>query len=139
MKVALIIFWIFCCAILKGQDTTDVAQLKTMKYLEYANRVNCDSTSGSNLEHRICLNLEFQRIDSIMNLRLVSVLKSIENDSIKTEVIKFHEIWVKNRRFQSKFISNGMNGHMLGIYYLDCMVTTTNRRIEELEYLLRNE
>lgn len=122
-----------------SQNTEDVERLSKLKYMEFAERINCDSTDGTSYETRVCLNLEFQRVDSILNTRLVEYLNSIEVDSTKTRFIDYHNEWVEYRRFQSKHISKGLRGHSLGIYYLDCMVRLTNGKIEELEYLMKYE
>ena len=135
-KTIQILIGILICSNVIAQDITDAERLAKLSYMKGADKTNCDSTSGSNIEHRICLNIEFQRLDSILNVRYDSLLKSIENDSIKNGITKFHKAWVENRRIQSELISDGLQGHSLGIYYLDCMVSTTNRRIEEIEYLL---
>lgn len=121
---------------LYSQDTSDVHRLRQMSYMEYAGKINCDSTSGSNLEHRICLNLEFQELDSIMNSNFSELLKRSENDSIKNKLQEFQLIWVANRRLQSEILSKGYSGHMLGIIYLHCMVEATRSRNKELEELL---
>ncbi|WP_170853650.1 lysozyme inhibitor LprI family protein [Lishizhenia tianjinensis] len=80
--------------------------------MQYANKIDCDSTSGSNLEHRICLNLEFQELDSLMNNNFRELLQRTENDSIKSKLSDYQLTWVNNRRLQSELISGGYTGHM---------------------------
>lgn len=121
---------------LYSQDTSDVSRLRKMTYLKYADQINCDSTTGSNLENRICLNLEFQELDSIMNHNFKELLNETENDSIKNKLREYQLIWVKNRRLQSEIISEGYRGHTLGITYLHCMVESTRSRNRELEEIL---
>ena len=75
-KFISIVFWVLSANLGQSQDTTDVSRLKKMEYLKYTDWVNCDS-SETNLDIRICLNLEFQKVDSIMNSKLVLVLKSV--------------------------------------------------------------
>jgi len=103
--------------------------------MRYAN-FDCDSSNGSNLEHRICLNLEFQEFDSIMNANFKKLLKQTTNDSIKTALKAYQLSWVNNRRLQSEILSEGYRGHLLGITYLHCMVESTRSRIQELEAIL---
>ena len=122
-----------------SQDNTDAKRLAELDYMKYSKNINCDSTNGSNLEHRICLNLEFQEIDSILNKKFNSLLSMIENDSISNQIKVFQKSWIENRRIRSEIISNGFQGHSLGIYYLDSMIKTTQIRIEEIEYLIENK
>lgn len=121
---------------LYSQDTSDVKRLKQMSYMKYAGKVDCDSTSGSNFEHRICLNLEFQELDSIMNYNFNELLKRSNNDSISIKLKEYQLTWVNNRRLQSEIISEGYRGHILGIIYLHCMVEATRSRNRELKEIL---
>ena len=129
------------CALLtaflgQSQDHSDAKFLKTMDYMEFADRIDCDSTMGDNFSHRVCLNKEFQELDSIMNEHYVTLLASIEVDSTRSILIDYQAAWVLHRKGMSRIRSDGFRGHMLGITYLDCMVTLTQGRIEELDYLL---
>jgi uncharacterized protein YecT (DUF1311 family) len=99
--------------------------------MKYAKRTDCNSTMGTTLEDRICLNLKFQQTDSIMNVKLKKMLHTIANDTIKT----YQNAWVHHRRMKSEIVSEGYRGHMLGIIYLGCMVETTMQRIKEIEEL----
>lgn len=139
MKAPLLLYYLFCAVFIIAQDNSDAVRLKNMSYMRLAGSVSCDDHANSMLEQRICLNLEFQSVDSIMNLKFTALLAKFEEESVQTELKAFQKAWVENRRLQSKLVSTGYRGHMLGIYYLDCMVKTTNRRIEEIEYLLRTE
>ena len=135
----LIILLCFFQQIAFGQDHSDAERLSQLSYMQFSDRINCDSMNGTTLEHRVCLNLEFQKVDSIMNEKYIVHLKSIKNDSLKSEVISFHNKWISHRRLQSELYSEGYRGHMLGIAYLSCMVNLTKRRIEEIEFLLGGE
>lgn len=123
------------CSSVFGQDETDAERLASMSYMKYSSTVNCDSTSGTNLEHKICLNLEFQRVDSILNHRFDLLVSDIENDSIREQLMSFQKHWAKNRRMQSVLVTEGLGGHSAGIYYLRSMIKSTELRIEELENL----
>ncbi len=124
---------------LYSQDTSDAERLAALGYMKLATKINCDSTSGSNIEHRICLNLEFQKLDSILNKRFITLVQAINNDSIKRQIIQFQKSWVTNRRTQCRLISEGLQGHLLGIYYLGCMVETTRLRSKEITYLIETK
>ena len=122
-----------------GQDVTDATRLNELSYMKEATKVNCDSIEESSLAVRVCLNLKFQKVDSMMNAKLSLYIDTIENDSIKSKILQFHQQWVANRRLQSEVISKGKRGHYLGISYLDCMVNLTERKLEEYRYLLRED
>ena len=127
------------CGNVLAQDISDADRLAKLEYMKNADKINCDNTSKSNIEHKICLNLEFQRLDSILNVRYNYFLNSITEETIRKKVTEFHYAWVENRRIQSELISKGLGGHSMGIYYLDCMVNMTERRIEEIEYLIERK
>ena len=136
-RIIFYLLFIFLCYNINAQDVSDAERLSKMSYMQFADRVNCDSIMSS-LEQRICLNLAFQELDSIVEIRFDSLLEVVENDSLKIELIDYQKMWGKNRHNQSVIISKGFRGHMLGIVYLSAMVNITRRRIEEIEYLIRN-
>ena len=134
-EIFIIILTLFSIELI-GQDTADAIRLRGMSYMSIANNIDCDSTSGSNLEHRICLNIEFQKLDSIMNQRFSELLDRTLNDSIKVVLKENQSVWADNRRLQSEIIANGLQGHIFGIRYLHCMIESTKSRITELESIL---
>ncbi|MHB1277628.1 MAG: lysozyme inhibitor LprI family protein [Bacteroidia bacterium] len=99
--------------------------------MKYSDQINCDSQSGSNLEDRICLNLEFQKQDSIMNVLFALKLSTL-SDSLQAALKQEHAGWVLERRKISEEVSRGFSGNMLGIIYLQSMVEITRQRIEVL-------
>lgn len=105
----------------------------------HADRINCDSMVGTNLESRVCLNLAFQKADSIMVERFNAFIKGVEPKSAQEEFIVYQEHWLNHRRRQSAWVSEGYRGHMLGIVYLNQMLRITERRIEELRELTPGE
>ncbi len=133
--ITLLILTICTASYGQSLSETDAERLAKMDYMKYSKRVNCDSTSGTNLEHKICLNLEFQRIDSILNQQFDSLMSEIENDSIREKIASFQKHWILNRRTQSALAIKGLGGHSAGIYYLRSMIKTTELRNEELENL----
>jgi len=140
LKRAILIFWaLLLVEPFFAQEISDAERLGRLDYMKYASKINCDSTGGSNLEHRICLNLEFQKLDSVLHVRYAFLLESLENDSLKEERKEFQKLWIENRRTQSELLSNGWKGHVLGIYYLDAMIRITKGRIEEIEDLIEGK
>ncbi len=138
-KIEALLFAIFIAGSLYAQDISDSERLSKMEYMKYAAKINCDSTSGSNLEHRICLNLEFQKLDALLNEKFKALLQMVAKDSLRNELVEFQMAWVNNRRLQSEIVAEGSRGHMLGIIYLAAMVHTTQKRIEEIEFYIKRE
>jgi len=136
--IILIFAFIFSLPVF-SQRGEDAIRLSKLSYMQISNQINCDSTSGSNLELKICLNKEFQKLDSIMNSLFTKYTQSISSDTTKNAVIEFQTEWVKNRHLQSVILSDGYQGNMASIYYLKCMNISTKLRIEELEALLNLE
>lgn len=106
--------------------------------MKHQHQVNCDSTEGVNLAIKICLNLEFQKADSILNDTYLKSLAVIELDSMKQVLISIQGNWVANRHSQAIIRSTGYRGHLLGIRYLNYMILATQNRTEELQSLLQD-
>lgn len=123
-------------AISMAQNHKDSQRLSALDYMKLYSDVNCENQSGTVLEHKICLNRKFQKVDSILNRRFASYLDIIPNDSLKSKIKVYQENWVSNRRLQSELYSMGAQGNSLGILYLTAMIHTTQNRIEELELLI---
>ncbi len=124
-----------------AQDSTDAIRLRSLRYMQSANPAHCldEETTGIPIFIRTCLNFEFQRVDSILNKRVLSYLATIEADSSKQQFQKHHQNWINYRRFQSSIVVRGLQGNALGIRYLDCMVQMTKKRIEEIAYFIWRE
>lgn len=119
-----------------NQDYSDSKLMKSQSYMQFDFNPNCDSLDGNNAHHKICLNLEFQKVDSMMNNTFVQYLTFIESESIRSEMINFQNNWVKNRRMVSTIEAEGLQGHMFSIYYISSMIFITEKRLEELEFLI---
>ncbi|MBX2872905.1 MAG: DUF1311 domain-containing protein [Saprospiraceae bacterium] len=124
---------------LLAQGTADSKRLGELEYMAYADRINCDSMMGTSLESRVCLNLAFQRADSTMVELFHTFIKGVESKSLQEEFLAYQEQWLVHRRRQSKWVSEGYRGHMLGIVYLNQMLSITEWRIEELKALTQKE
>lgn len=131
-----LILLLFYTAFGYSQDYSDAKRMKEQPYMQFDFNPRCDSLDGNNAQHKICLNLEFQKKDALMNKTFIEYLTSIKNDSIKTEIIKFQDVWVKNRRLVSTLEAQGLQGHMSSIYYISSMLFITEQRLEELEFLI---
>lgn len=122
-----------------SQDTSDVYRLKNLEYMEFQDRVDCQNQEGTNLDIRICLNLEFQEKDSILNTVLENYFVDCESEKACKIQTDFHKDWLNYRRDLSEANSEGHSGHFLGIVYLHTMILVTDKRIEELLLLQRED
>jgi len=137
MRVYLLLLCLLGTSTLLSQYHSDALRLSKMEYMKYAGRTDCNGDFNSSLEHRICLNLEFQKVDSLLNVNFKKVCEAIDEPSVKNQIIEYHESWIDYRRLQAKLVSKGYRGHMLGIVYLGSMVEMTKRRSQDLNDLIR--
>jgi len=108
-----------------------------MRYLEHANRIDCNNQEGIRIVNRICLNLELQKIDSFMVSRYDMLLKKLDDRmSFKHKLETHQNNWEQERKDISTLKSDGLTGNSEGISYLHSMVTLTKLRIKELEFIL---
>lgn len=114
---------------LSAQFTDDAIRLGELEYMKCcASKVNCDSAAGSNLEHRICLNKQFQIADSILNITYLEALGYLATDSLQQEFEMLQQQWVKDRHALATLRSANYRGHLVGIRYLNCMLLATESR-----------
>ena len=118
-----------------AQRSEDAIRVSNMGYMQYANAVDCDSIEGVSLYERICLNIEFQKVDSILTRRMNTYILMSDDLTERRQKRNYHNIWLENRRFHSNSIARSFNGHYKGIYYLELMIISTKKRIEELEMI----
>ena len=125
-----------CCPFVFSQTQSDAERLSRLEYMKHSKDVDCNKTNGTSIEQKTCLNLEFQKTDSLLNSQYEKLLNKIKEDPLKDSIIQFQNRWVLNRRIQAKLVSRGLDGHALGIQYLQSMVQTTKSRTEEIKGLL---
>lgn len=125
--IIILIYTVFSCS----STVTDSERLSNLSYMDYADRVDCSNQIGTTLEERICLNLIFQRADSIMNVKLDSLFETLPSEKANSLEID-QENWLIERRKQSEETSDGYRGHVLGIIYLQSMIEITEDRIKHL-------
>jgi predicted enzyme related to lactoylglutathione lyase/uncharacterized protein YecT (DUF1311 family) len=121
-----------------AQYDEDAKRLSKMAYMTDIENVNCDDIISMR-EARVCYNLKFQELDSVLNTRFKMYVNSTEPDSLKQQIREFQLKWIENRRQQSELYSRGDRGNFMGIRYLSAMNTATRLRIEELNRLLDRE
>jgi len=127
----LFILLIFLIVTSCSSTETDSERLSKLKYMGIADGLGCSNQNGTTLKERICLNLKFQKVDSIIN-QLLDSLHSVLPTAKYTILKDDQEKWIISRRKQSEKASEGFRGHMLGIFYLQKMINLTEERIEYL-------
>ena len=138
MKI-IVVLSVFCAVnSALAQDTTDAYLLKNQRYMiELAAKIDCENSSGTNAENRVCLNLEFQEKDSILNSKITEYLSKLSPDQQKT-FLELHNQWLIYRRTMSNIHSEGFQGHLLGIRYLSTMIDLTAIKTSEINLLLES-
>ena len=64
---------ILCCELIFSQTQSDAERLANLDYMKRAEEVNCEQATGTSVEQKICLNLEFQKADSLLNKRYMTL------------------------------------------------------------------
>jgi len=121
------------CNISSSQGHID--QIKNQFYLDFASQVNCDSLTRDNLSARICANLSFQHIDSLLvneyNI-LLSKYNTI-NTLLADKFVQSQEIWRELRHWDCNIESSEFGeASLASISYLDCPKEKTLLRVSEL-------
>ena len=106
-----------CCPFVFSQTQSDAERLSRLEYMKHSKDVDCNKTNGTSIEQKTCLNLEFQKTDSLLNSQYEKLLNKIKEDPLKDSIIQFQNRWVLNRRIQAKLVSRGLDGHALGIQF----------------------
>lgn len=121
------------------QDTTDVFRLRNLEYMNNTEFVDCENLTGTSLEKRICLNKQFQKVDSLLNYNFSILLNNSNSEREKQILKKNHSEWIIQRRKNSEFESDGFRGHTFGIIYLQTMIEITNIKLEEIKNQIKTK
>ncbi|NRD21921.1 DUF1311 domain-containing protein [Winogradskyella litoriviva] len=122
-----------------SQNTKDVGFIKEQTYLKYSEKVDCNNTSGSNFETRICLNIKLRRVDSIMLSKFDKFVNTVNNDSLKSIFLDYQKNWEAERKSISLLKSDGFKGHVEAIIYMSSMVELTKLRLKAIANILDEE
>jgi len=76
-----------------SQNNEDFESLVKLEYMKITKGIDCENTTGTTIETRVCLNLKFQKYDSILNHRFKSYLEKVKNDTLKLKIKTFQEEW----------------------------------------------
>ena len=103
-------FTLFISITVLAQKSPDAIRLLELEYMKQAWKVDCNQIETS-FAVRVCLNLKFQKTDSIMNMKYGEYLLTIENDSIRNLIERYQSKWIERRRLQSEIYSSGYKSH----------------------------
>ena len=121
------------------QNTKDVGFIKNQSYLKNTEDIDCNNTSGLNIEHRICLNIELRKIDSIMLSKFNKLIITVENDSIKSNFLDYQKNWELERKSMSLLKADGLNSNVEAIIYMSSMIELTELRLKAINYIYNEE
>jgi uncharacterized protein YecT (DUF1311 family) len=113
----------------------NIQTLKNQSYLKLAIQINCDSTSGTIIEDRICANLELQRQDSLLQLELGNLINELQtvNDTVTIMKIKqTQEIWERYRYSHcDACVIDNTSSQM--ILFMKCATNLTIKRRDDIK------
>lgn len=107
-------------------------------YQEQAITIDCDSTTGSNPEHAICLYKDLVAAEVEMQTLLDCLSNGISNADAKSQLTSYQEKWSERRRFESYLAANHASGYLRDILILDHRLIVTQFRIAELKNINLN-
>jgi len=146
MKNAAKIFLLFCMFFAKisvAQTSMDSLILKSKK-IDFENlkqltdrfshhRINCDSTQGTTLELRYCLNMQLQQEDSLLKKALNDKIKDVKDILFIKEVELIQEIWERYRyAYCSRCVSDEQSKVDM-FFFMRCAIELTIKRREDIE------
>lgn len=97
-------------------------------------QVDCDSCEGVTPCIRICTDLEFIRLDSLLELEFEGLLQVVP-DSVRSMFTSYHERWIVGRREQCGVVTDGESSGYAMINYVTCLNESTRLRAAEVAYL----
>lgn len=109
--------------------------IKDQSYLKYTNKINCDSTIGTSIEERICVNFELQKQDSLLHCELDTLInecKTSGDNARLQEVLLSQELWERYRYAHCRScIIDGARYDM--IMFMRCATELTIKRREDVQ------
>lgn len=139
-----IILSIFSSTSIFSQGHID--HIKNQPYLTNFDKSKCDSIIDDAMTGRACLNLAFQKSDSILTdlyNRMIEIFETSELEDIKKKEAEFIELQNEWREFRDKhckiysaYFDGSASGHTRGSVYLVCLKELTENRISELKSMI---
>ena len=84
---------------------------------------------------RYCNDLEFLRLDSLLEVEFSSLLAAAPDDSSRYVLINYQEQWTAGRREQCRIPTRGWTGQLGAVLYVDCLNELTRLRTSEVTFL----
>ncbi len=109
--------------------------LKKLSQTFYSDKHDCDSlSSGTTVELRYCLNIQFQKEDSLLQRKLNELINQ-ENDTAVINQLKLtQEIWERYRYAHcTQYIGKYGYDRMEIFSFLECAIELTRQRREDLD------
>ena len=123
-----------------------IDHIKNQPYLKNFDKSKCDSIIEDAMTGRACLNLAFQKSDSILTdlyNRMIEIFQTSELEDIKKKEAGFIELQNEWREFRDKhckiysaYFDGSASGHTKGSVYLGCLKELTEDRISELKSMI---
>jgi uncharacterized protein YecT (DUF1311 family) len=101
---------------------------------ERVHQVDCDSCEGVTPCIRICTDLEFILLDSLLDLDFNRLLQAAP-DSVRPMLTNHHRNWIIARREQCEVITQGESNGYAMINYVACLNESTRLRTAEVAHL----
>ncbi len=138
MKASLIFLLSLISYVCSSQTNYHSDLLRSNFYEQQAKTMNCDSSSGSNPEHALCLYMQLQILDNQMDSLLATAPNSLPPSLSWLTFQKDQREWLAKRRESSYEAAAESSGYYRDILILDSRVQSTKMRFEELSRLLFN-
>lgn len=119
-------------SLIYNANKIDMENIRNQSYLKDADKINCDSTSGSIAEDRICANLELQKQDSLLQFELGTLLSNMQDSTSLRELLLSQELWERYRYAHcSRCVLDGNRLDM--ILFMRCATQLTIQRREDIK------
>jgi uncharacterized protein YecT (DUF1311 family) len=134
-RVAFLAATVLSLGLMAQPSDREIVRQVLGQFGDLVQRVDCDSCEGVTPCYRICADLEFIRLDSLMELEFDRLLKAAPNDSTRGRLRDHHQQWIAARRGQCGLLGEGWRDSWRMIFYVDCMNELTRLRTTEIGYL----
>jgi uncharacterized protein YecT (DUF1311 family) len=131
------------CIVAQGH----IDHIKNQPYLLNFDKSRCDSNSADASSSRACLNLAFQKSDSLLTdvfNEMVKIFEESEWEDTKKQKPAFIELQKQWRSFRDKhcgiysaYFESSASGNTKGAVYLGCLKELTEDRISELKSMIQ--
>jgi uncharacterized protein YecT (DUF1311 family) len=116
-----------------------IDHIKNQPYMKLKGDVDCNSIDGDNLSEKICVNLAYQKSDSLLVIAYKKLLQKQASDTERNKFISIQKDW---RQFRDKHCAivwdSYKGGSLQSTFYLRCLTELTDNRRKELESLLED-